>query len=195
MDAKLHQQMNFILEIDKLKQILRQNNLIDGSRQENDAEHSWHLAVMAMVLQEYAAEKINVCHVIQMLLVHDLVEIYAGDTFAYDEIGHEDKEKREQEAADKLFSMLPAPQGSQIRALWEEFEAQESPEAKFALALDRLQPLVHNYYNQGGTWKTYHVTKERVVARIEGIACGAPILAKYARQLVDDAVEKGYLEE
>jgi len=194
-DTRLDQQINFLVEIDKLKQILRQTYLIDGSRQENDAEHSWHLAMMAMVLHEYVPEKVDLCRVIQMVLVHDLVEIYAGDTFAYDAKAHEDKEKREQEAAGKLFSILPSKQGEKLRGLWEEFEAQDTPEAKFATALDRLQPLMHNYYNQGGTWKTHNVRKDKVMQRIEPIAEGAPVLAEYARHLVEESVKKGYLAE
>ena len=151
---RLQKQLQFILEIDKLKKIVRQSPLADQSRKENDAEHSWHLAVMAILLSEYAQERhIDIFHVVKLALIHDLVEIDAGDTFCYDEIGNRQKLKRETRAADRIFNILPQDQAMQFRDLWDEFEARETPEACFAAALDRLQPLLLNFHTQGGTWR------------------------------------------
>ena len=142
--VRLDQQLKFPAEIDKMTSVLRRTVLIDQSRRENDAEHSWHIAVMALLFEEYAIEKVNVSRVALMCVVHDLVEIYAGDTFAYDPKGNEDKEEREAKAADKLFGQLPEEQGKMIRDLWEEFDAVETADAKYATCLDRLQPFLHN---------------------------------------------------
>lgn len=152
-NIRLDSQLRFTAEIDKMTSVLRRTLLIDGSRRENDAEHSWHIAVMAMLFAEYAAEKVNVMHAVEMMLVHDLVEIYAGDTFAYDVNGYESKAARENAAADKLFAMLPTEQGKHIRALWEEFDAVQSADAKYANCLDRLQPFYHNMLTEGHTWR------------------------------------------
>jgi len=193
-DQRLSQQVAFLREIDKLKGVYRQTYLMDGSRKENDAEHSWHLAAMAVVLSEHAAEPgTDVGRVVRMVLVHDLVEIDAGDTFAYDEAGERDKAAREQAAADRIFAILPAGQGAELRDLWDEFEARQTPEAKFAAALDRLQPLLHNYYTQGAAWREHGVTADKVIARNRHIAEGAPGLWRFAEGLIRDAVEKGYL--
>ena len=191
---RLQRQIQFILEIDKLKSVLRQTWLIDQSRRENDAEHSWHLAVMAVVLAEHArGEGLDLSRVIEMLLVHDLVEIDAGDTFAYDREGNLDKEDRETKAADRIFAILPADQAARLRALWEEFETRRTPEARYAAALDRLQPLMHNYYTEGRAWREHGVTREQVIARNRHIAEGASALWEFAEGLIDDAVRKGYL--
>jgi putative hydrolase of HD superfamily len=150
--SRLTQQIQFIIEIDQLKQVLRQTLLNDGSRRENSAEHSWHLAMMVIVLAEYAPQGVTLLSAIKMVLLHDLVEIDAGDTFCYDVQGNESKAQREAQAALRLFGLLPADQASELRSLWEEFEAQQTPTAKFAAALDRIQPLLHNQQNRGGTW-------------------------------------------
>src|SRR5690554_4376193 len=161
---KLKKDIQFILELDKMKSILRQTTLIDGSRRENDAEHSWHIAVMAMVLKEYADKKIDICKVIKMLLVHDLVEIYAGDTFCYDVEANKDKKERELKAADRIFGMLEEDKGKELRSLWEEFEEMKTKEAIFAASMDRLQPFFNNYYSGGGTWKKFRVSKGEIYA-------------------------------
>ncbi len=191
---RLQQQMGFLLEIDKLKNILRQTYITNGSRQENDAEHSWHLAMMALTLEEYANEKnINLLHVIKMLLIHDLVEIDAGDTFAYDEKGHEDKQEREEEAANRIFSILPDDQAEGLYSLWREFEDRETPEARFAAALDRLHPMLLNHQAKGLTWKKFDIRKEQVLSRNKTIAEGSEDLWEYAQAVIEDAVENGYL--
>lgn len=196
MDFKrLEKQIEFIKEIDKLKRIYRQTLLLDGSREENDAEHSWHLAVMAILLTEYACSReINILHVVKMVLVHDIVEIDAGDTFCYDEKGNEDKADREQKAADRIFNLLPSDQARETRKLWEEFEERSTPEARFAAALDRLQPLIHNYNTNGHTWRKHRVSSEKVLERNRPIEEGAPELWKYARHLIEDSIRKGLLE-
>ena len=191
---RLASQIRFIVEIDRLKSVLRQTHLMDGSRRENDAEHSWHLAVMALLLREYAAEQgVDVSRVVAMVLVHDLVEIDAGDTFCYDEAGNADKPEREQRAAGRIFAILPPDQAREMRGLWDEFEARATPEARFAAALDRLQPQLHNYHTQGATWREHGVTADQVVARNRHMADGAPALWDYAQQLIREAVERGYL--
>lgn len=191
---RLSRQISFVLEIDKLKRVLRQTWHLDQSCKENDAEHSWHLAVMAVLLAEYAAEPgLDVAKAVKMVLLHDLVEIDAGDTFVYDEVGARDKAEREQAAADRLFAILPADQATEVRGLWEEFEARRTPEARYAAGLDRLQPLLHNYHTQGRTWREHGVTSDRVLARNCHMAEGAPRLWQYAESLIQDAVEKGYL--
>lgn len=191
---RLKQQIDFIIEIDRMKHIYRQNLVIDGSRRENDAEHSWHLALMAMIMHEYASEEVNVNKVIKMVLAHDLVEIYAGDTFCYDAKAGQDKEKREQEAAKKLFSMLPADQGEELRNLWIEFESRKTAEAKFAACLDRLQPLLNNYHTQGGTWVEHDVTSDQVYKRMEAIEEASPVLGKYAKAVIEDSIKQGILK-
>lgn len=190
---RLARQLAFIAELDKLKAVLRQTWLLDGSRQETDAEHSWHIAMMALVLAEHADEPVDAGHVVRMLLVHDIVEIDAGDTFIYDDAGHADKEAREQAAAARLFGMLPGEQGAELRALWDEFEARRTPEARFAAAVDRLQPLLHNYLTEGKAWRQHGVTADRVRTVNARIGEGSAALWEQARRLIDDAVAKGYL--
>lgn len=191
---RLERQIAFVREADKLKTITRQTLLTDASRQENDAEHSWHLALMALVLGEYAAGRgLDLLHVIRMVLVHDLVEIDAGDTYCYDKAGHADKNRRETVAAERIFNLLPADQAAEIRALWDEFEAARTPEARFANALDRLQPLLNNAFTGGAMWKRHGIVKSQVVARNCKIADGAPDLWTFARDLIDKAVADGNL--
>jgi len=191
--TRLHNQLQFIVEIDKLKHVLRHTILMDKSRRENDAEYSWHLAMMAIVLSEYAAQAVDLVRVLKMVLIHDLVEIDAGDTFCYDEQGAETQADREHQAADRIFGLLPSDQTRDLRSLWEEFEAKHTADAQFAAALDRIQPVLHNYYTQGGTWKKAGVTVDKVRKRIAPIAQGSPILAQFIDELIQDAVEKGYL--
>lgn len=194
-NERLLKQIEFIVEIDKLKQIFRQNVVTGTSRNENDAEHSWHLAVMAILLSEYAAEKqIDVLRVVKMVLIHDLVEIDAGDTFCYDEKGYEDKEEREQKAAKRLFNILPSDQAHEIWKLWREFEELKTPEARYAACLDRVQPLILNYYTNGHTWKKPGVTSEKVLKRNALLEENAPELWKYAKEIINDSIMKGYLQ-
>lgn len=191
----LAQQIKFIVEIDKLKQVLRQTLLTDESRQENSAEHSWHLALMAIVLAEYAPDSdVDVLHVIKMLLIHDLVEIDAGDTFCYDVQGNQNKAVREAQAATRLFGLLPEEQGAELRVLWEEFEAQETAAARFAAALDRLQPLLHNQQTRGGTWRIHGITHDQVLRRVHPIEAGAPTLWPFVQQVLEECIAAGYLE-
>ncbi|MBG1267837.1 HD domain-containing protein [Nostoc sp. WHI] len=192
---RLTQQIQFIIEIDRLKQVMRQTLLTDGSRQENSAEHSWHLAVMAIALAEYAPEDVNIFQAIKMLLIHDLVEIDAGDTFCYDVQGNHSKAEREAQAALRLFGLLPDDQGSELRLLWDEFEAGKTPTAKFAAALDRIQPLLHNQQTQGGSWRIHGIRREQVMKRVAPVETGAPELWPFVLQLIDDCVTAGYLKE
>ncbi len=194
MNERLLKQIEFITEIDKMKQIYRQNVVIGTQRQENDAEHSWHIAMMAVLLSEYTvAEDLDILRVIKMTLIHDLVEIYAGDTFTYDEKAQLDKHEREEKAADKLFSMLPADQAREVRDLWNEFEDVKTPEARFAACVDRLQPLILNYNTNGHTWAKPGVTDKKVMARNSLLEESAPELWKYAQETIKDSVEKGIL--
>ncbi len=193
--SRLTQQIQFIIEIDQLKQVLRQTLLNDGSRRENSAEHSWHLAMMVIVLAEYAPQGVDLFTAIKMVLIHDLVEIDAGDTFCYDVQGNESKAQREAQAALRLFGLLPAEQASELRSLWEEFEAQETPTAKFAAALDRIQPLLHNQQNKGGTWLIHNITGDQVMKRMAPVETGAPELWLFVQQVIEDCVAAGYLKD
>jgi putative hydrolases of HD superfamily len=191
---RLVQQLEFIVEIDKLKHVLRQTLLTDGSRRENSAEHSWHLAVMAIFLSEYAPGEVDLLQAVKMLLIHDLVEIDAGDTFCYDTQGNQDKAAREELAAQRIFGLLPDEQATELRALWQAFEAQATDTARFATALDRLQPLLHNQQTQGGTWKLHGITVDQVLKRMEPVKTGAPELWSLVETVLEDCVTKGYLK-
>jgi putative hydrolase of HD superfamily len=191
---RLEDQLAFILELDKLKTVFRQTLLIDMSRRENSAEHSWHLATKAVLLEEYAAEPVNLLKTIKMLLVHDIVEIDAGDTFAYDTAGYADKDDREQKAAERIFGLLPEEQGREFRNLWEEFEARQTPESKYANALDRLQPLLHNAQTQGGTWRIHKVTKDKVIKRMEPVRIGMPNIYSTVEKVIADACAAGWIK-
>lgn len=190
---RLQKQVAFITEIDKLKKIQRRTILLDRSRRENDAEHSWHLAMMVMVLAEHAEEPVDPLKVMKMVLVHDIVEIDAGDTYAYDHAGHSDKAQREQAAADRIFSILPFDQTIEMRELWDEFEAGETAEARFANAVDRMQPLLHNCLTEGETWKEHAVTRDQVVARCSPMANGSQRLWDYMLAEIDRCVKEGHL--
>jgi putative hydrolases of HD superfamily len=191
----LAQQIDFILEIDRLKSILRRTPLLDRSRRENTAEHSWQIALMAVLLAEHADPPVDINHVVVMLLVHDLVEIDAGDTFIYDEEALATKTARELQAAERIFGLLPSEQGKRFRSLWDEFEAKKTPEAGFANAIDRLQPLLNNYFTGGETWRQPGVSADRVIARNEQIGLAAPELWAYAEGLIHEATRKGFLGE
>lgn len=194
MNCRLSQQIQFIIEIDKLKGILRQTRLTDDSRQENSAEHSWHLALMAIILAEYAPPHVDLGRAITMVLLHDLVEIDAGDTFCYDVQGNQDKAVREEKAATRIFGMLPEDQGQLLREIWDEFEAVATPTARFAVALDRLQPLLQNQQNQGGTWQLHGITERQVMQRMEPVQEGTPQLWELVEQIVADCIKAGYLQ-
>lgn len=194
-NSRLAKQIEFITLIDQAKQVYRQNVVIGTTRQENDAEHSWHLAVMAIILSEHsAAKELDMLKVLKMALVHDLVEIYAGDTFCYDDQAIKDKEQREAIAADKLFSILPGDQGENFRELWQEFEAKLSPEARFAACLDRLQPLILNYNTAGHTWQNPGVNSSKVLERNAMLQENTPALWDYVNEVIQDSIEKGYLK-
>ena len=191
--TRLEQQIRFIVEIDKLKSVIRRTYLINERRNENTAEHSWHISVMAVLLAEYSSEPIDITRVVKMTLIHDVVEIDAGDTFVYDVEGGLDKAAREQAAADRLFALLPSDQAIEFRNLWNEFEERKTAEARFAAAMDRFIPQLHNYYGEGGSWKDHAITHDRVVARNATMAEGAPELWAWTQELLKDAVAKGFL--
>ena len=192
---RLERQIAFVVEADKLKQILRQTRLMDGSRRENSAEHSWHLALMALTLAEHAGAPVDLAHVVRLVLIHDLVEIDAGDTFCYDAQANLSKAEREQAAAARVFGLLPEEQGRALRELWDEFEAGETAEARFANALDRLEPLLQNFRTEGGTWRTHGITRAAVLRRMEPIRTGAPPLWPYVLRVVEDSCAAGYIVE
>ena len=190
---RLQKQLDFILEVDKVKQIVRQTYLTDGSRKENDAEHSWHLALMAVLLKEYANEEVDLAKVIPMVLIHDLVEIDAGDTYAYDQAGLKTQRERETKAADRIFGMLPEDQGMKFRDLWEEFEAYETAEAKFAHVLDNCQPLILNDASGGKSWQEHTVHKSQIYKRNEHTGEGSREIWEYMKQLIDKHIQLGHV--
>ena len=193
-NIRLDQQLRFTAEIDKMTSILRRTMLIDDSRRENDAEHSWHIAVMALLFTEYAAEPVDIGRAVKMCVVHDLIEINAGDTFAYDAAGNKDKAQREQAAADKLFAMLPKELGDEIRRLWEEFDAMQTPDAKYAACMDRLQPFLHNTLTGGHTWVESGTNRASVEKRMAIIKEFMPTVYKWIEQNLDNAIQKGWLK-
>lgn len=191
-NEKIQRQIKFAITIDEMKNIFRRNLVADGSRRENDAEHSWHLAMLAMLLEEYSAEKIDIERVLKIALVHDLIEVYAGDTFAYDVKGNEDKHEREVQAADKLFGMLDPVQGAEIRALWDEFETMETAESRYANAIDRIQPLILNYLTDGHTWKM-GVSSAQIYKRMDIIRTATPELWHIVEGIINTSIEAGIL--
>ena len=192
---RLDQQLKFTAEIDKMTSILRRTMLIDKSRRENDAEHSWHIAVMALLFEEYVSEPVDIGHVVKMCVVHDLIEIYAGDTFAYDVKGNLDKAEREEKAADKLFAILPEEQGAYIRALWEEFDGMETADSKYAACLDRLQPFFHNTLTEGHTWVESGTTDRAAVEkRMSIVKKFMPSVYPWVENNIDNAIAKGWLK-
>ena len=194
-NERLDQQLKFSAEIDKMTGIIRRTSLIDKSRRENDAEHSWHIAAMAMLFEEYAKEPVNVSRAVEMCIVHDLIEIYAGDTFAYDVKANEDKADREKKAADKLFSQLPQEQGKMIRSLWEEVDTMETPDAKYAACMDRLQPFMHNSLTEGFTWVESGTNRKVVEKRMAVIKDFMPEVYKWIDANIDRAIAMGWLKE
>ena len=194
MDERLQKQLDFILEIDKEKNIFRQTHLSDHGRNENDAEHAWHMAIMAYLLQEYSNEKIDVARVMLMCLIHDVVEIDAGDTYAYDAEGLKTQKAREEAAKERLYSMLPEDQKADLVAIFDEFEERKTPEAKFARALDNLQPLLLNHSNGGGDWKNHDVTAEQVYGRQSRTREGSEKLFEVTDQILKENIAKGNLK-
>ena len=192
MDSRLRDHLTFLIEVDRLKTVLRASPLAAADRRENDAEHSWHLALMVMTLAEYADEPIDVGHTMKLVVVHDLIEIYAGDTPIYDTELAANQQEREEAAADRLFGILPEDAGRTMRALWDEFEARVTPEARFAKAMDRLQPLLLNWMAKGGTWRTPGVTADDVRARKAVIGEGSATLWEAALQLIDEGERRGW---
>ena len=188
---KLKRDLEFLKIVDKTKNILRMTKHIDSEQREDVAQHSFQIAVMAMVLEEYSDVKIDIDKVIKMLLIHDLVEVYAGDTFAYDEKDKEDQEEREIEAADKIFSINE--KGRDFRKLWNEFEDMKTSESVFANAIDRIQPILQNYYNKGGTWKEKGISTSQVYKRIEPVKMSSKILYELLSQVIDDSEKRGWL--
>lgn len=193
MEERIKRQMDFVLEIDKEKEIMRQTYLADGSRREGDAEHAWHLAVMALLLGEYAKEPVDLLHVMSMVLIHDLVEIDAGDTYAYDTAGNATKREREVKAADRIFGLLPEDQRETMRGLWDEFEAMETPEARFANALDKIQPILLNAASGGKAWSAHSVSDQQIYRRNRRTPEGSETLWEYAKELVEQFVKKGVI--
>ena len=193
--TRLEKQFDFCREIDKEKFIGRQTYLSDGKRKENDAEHAWHMAIMAILLNEYANEEIDVLKTVTMLLIHDLVEIDAGDTYAYDEEGKKTKKEWEERAAERIYGLLPQDQQEKLRRLWEEFEAWETPEAKFAHAMDNIQPIMLNAATDGRSWEEHGVHLSQILGRNQHTAEGSAALWDYARQnFVRPSVESGKIK-
>ena len=194
MDERLQKQLDFILEIDKEKNIFRQTHLSGHGRNENDAEHAWHMAIMAYLLQEYSNEKIDVARVMLMCLIHDVVEIDAGDTYAYDAEGLKTQKAREEAAKERLYTMLPEDQKADLTAIFDEFEERKTPEAKFARALDNLQPLLLNNSNDGGDWRNHDVTAEKVYERQSRTREGSEKLFEVTDKILKENIAKGNLK-
>ncbi len=193
-NERFTRQIEFLLELDKLKNIYRQTLVLHEDRAENDAEHSFHLALMACILAEHANEPVDVLHTMKMVLVHDVVEIDAGDTYCYDTKGYEDKAEREQKAADRLYALLPEEQAAEYRVLWEEFEAGETAEAKFANALDRIQPMLLNYKKGGISWMKHGISEAQVTNRnIPTVTRGSETIGAFAQEIIAAAKDAGML--
>ena len=195
MDDRMRKQIEFALLMDKQKNIFRQNHLADNSRRENDAEHAWHMAVMAYLFREYANEDIDISKVILMCLIHDVVEIEAGDTYAYDEEAKKSQREREDIAKKYIFGMLPSDQGRELESLFDEFEAQETAEARFAKAMDNLQPVLLHEANGGGDWKEHEVTKEQIMRRQEKTRRGSEDLFTVIKDIIDKHIAEGNIKE
>lgn len=193
--TRLEQQVNFIVEIDKVKNIFRQTYLADTNRKENDAEHSWHLAISAFLLKEHVKEEVDLLKTILMVLIHDLVEIDAGDTYAYDDVGAQTKREREEKGAERIFGMLPEDQGEYFWELWEEFEAYESADAKFAHLLDNFQPLLLNDASNGKSWEEHGVKKSQIYKRNEKIEETSVPVWEYMKALVQKHIELGHVKD
>lgn len=192
---RLKQQMHFIHYIDQLKLIQRRTRLFGSDRYENDAEHSWHLSMMALILAEHANTSVDLLKVIKMVLIHDIVEIETGDIFLYDTTRNHDNTAEEAAAAERIFGQLPPDQAQALIALWQEFEAGETPEARYARSVDRLEPILQNVSNEGGAWMEHGITSDQVRARNQKIENGSASLWQYAEQLIDSSVERGILKK
>lgn len=195
MDERLKKQLDFALEIDKEKNILRQTHLSGGGRRENDAEHAWHMAIMAYLLQEYSNEKVDILKVIMMCLIHDVVEIDAGDTYAYDEVNIATQKAREDAAKERIYSLLPEDQKNKLIELFDEFEANETPEARFAHVMDNLQPLMLNDSNNGGDWREHQVTSEQIYKRQSRTRAGSATLFGVIEEIIQRNIEKGNIRK
>ncbi len=193
LDARVRAQLTFVAEADRLKTILRASPLAAAERRENDAEHSWHLALMVMLLAEHADEPIDVGHAVQLVIVHDLVEIYAGDSPVFDAAAVVGQQEREEAAADRLFTLLPDDQARYVRALWDEFEAAQTPEARFCKAMDRLEPMLLNWLGRGGTWQMPGATESTVRAREAGVVAASTTLADATERLVAEGLRRGWI--
>lgn len=192
---RLEKQLALIIELDQLKSVLRRTRVKSADRRlENSGEHSWHAALMAVLMQEHANAPIDIARVMKMLLIHDVVEIDAGDTFVYDVAASKEQEEKELKAAERLFGMLPSDQGDELLALWKEFEAAQSDDAKYAKALDRLIPMLLNYHNDGQSWKEHGVTREQALTINKRIESGSVTLWGKAKELIEEATEKGWLK-
>ncbi|MDD3839156.1 MAG: HD domain-containing protein [Clostridia bacterium] len=193
--SRFLRQIEFIAEIDKLKEIYRQNVKINSLERENDAEHSWHMAVMVVLLKEYFIDQdVDILKVIKMVLVHDLVEIDAGDTFCYDEKGNQDKAERENKAAQRIFNILPEDQADELWKLWREFEEMKTPEARFAACMDRFQPFILNSRTEGHTWQKPGVNSRKLLKRVGVLEQNAPVLWEYVNSRIEEFIDKGYLK-
>ena len=192
---RFQKQLDFILEADKEKNIFRQTHLSGHGRRENDAEHAWHMAIMIYLLKEYANEEIDVAKAMMISLIHDIVEIDAGDTYAYDTAGLETQKEREEKAAERIFGMLPEDQKAELKSLFEEFEAYATPEAKFARAMDNFQPLLLNNSNNGGDWREHGVSKSQIMKRHQKTRLGSEIIGDYSEALIEENVKKGNLKD
>ncbi|MFW9831769.1 MAG: HD domain-containing protein [Candidatus Thorarchaeota archaeon] len=194
--VRLSQQMKFIAEIDKLKQVSRESWLVDASRKETDAEHSWHITIVALLLSEYSnTPNIDILRVVKMLLIHDIVEIDAGDTFIYDQEATKDQNERENKAANRIFGLLPSDQQQELQQLWEEYETMKTPEAKFARAIDSFQPLLLAYLNGGCSWRIHNITKSQVIASKHHMEKGSEKLWSHTLYLLEQAVQNGILKD
>ncbi len=193
-NERFRRQVEFIIEIDKVKHIFRQTPLLNKSRKENDAEHSWHLASMVTVLGEYAPEGTDLSRVLKMVLIHDLVEIDAGDTYLFDEAAAADKDEREQKAAERIFGILPEDTGAGLMSLWHEFEERKTCEARFAALMDRFQPFLHNIETEGISWQEHGIRRSQVLGRIKPALEEFPLFLDFLVKNVDAAVEKGWLK-
>ena len=194
-NSNLESQITFLVEVDKLKSVLRRNYVIHGNRRENSAEHSWHVALFAMILTEHSNESIDVNRVIKMLIIHDIVEVDAGDTFIYDDAGRQTQVSREEEAAARLFALLPSEQGRSFRDLWNEFEAATTPEAKFAKAIDRFAGFLHNYETHGRGWSENGIKRNRVFAVNEKVVDGSATLWEKIQSFIGSAAREGFLQD
>ncbi len=195
MEERLRKQLDFALEIDKEKNVFRQTHLSGHGRNENDAEHAWHMAVMAYLLREYSNEEMDIAKVMLMCLIHDIVEIESGDTYAYDEENKKTQKQREDDAKEKIYSILPEDQKQELIALFDEFEENRTAEARFAHAMDNLQPLLLNNSNSGGDWKEHGVTSKQVYGRHEKTRSGSEKLYQAANQIIWENIRKGNLKE